>query len=87
MKTQAEIVIKAKAYAESIGNKDGMSAYDYVMGYNKCQEDMVDKKYTEEDMYNCWQTAFTDAMNCSNKDYKPFWFKDFINSLKQDNEK
>jgi len=44
-----------------------------------------DKKYTEEDMYNCWQTAFTDAMNCSNKDYKPFWFKDYVNSLnKQD---
>ena len=53
--------------------------------YNKCQEDMADKKYTEEDMYNCWETAFTDAMNCSNKDYKPFWFKDYINSLnKQD---
>jgi hypothetical protein len=39
MKT-AEIVIKAKAYAESIGNKDGTSAYDYVMGYNQCQEDI-----------------------------------------------
>jgi hypothetical protein len=47
MKTQAEIVIKAKDYAESIGNKDGLSAYDYVMGYNQCQEDMADKKYTE----------------------------------------
>ena len=42
MKTQAEIVIKAKAYAESIGNKDGTSAFDYIMGYNKCQEDMAD---------------------------------------------
>ena len=50
MKTQAEIVIKAKAYAESIGNEDGTSAYDYVMGYNQCQEDMADKKYTEEDI-------------------------------------
>jgi hypothetical protein len=40
MKTQGEIVIKAKAYAESIGNKDGLSAYDYVMGYNQCQEDI-----------------------------------------------
>jgi hypothetical protein len=39
MKT-AEIVIKAKAYAESIGNEDGTSAYDYVMGYNQCQEDI-----------------------------------------------
>ena len=41
MKTQAEIVIKAKAYAESIGNEDGLSAYDYVMGYNQSQEDMA----------------------------------------------
>jgi hypothetical protein len=41
MKTQQEIVIQAKAYAESIGDKDGTSAYDYVMGYNKCQEDMA----------------------------------------------
>ena len=37
MKTQEEIVIKAKAYAESIGNEDGTSAYDYVMGYTQCQ--------------------------------------------------
>ena len=42
MKTQEEIVIQAKAYAESIGDKDGTSAYDYVMGYNQCQEDMTD---------------------------------------------
>jgi len=43
MKTQAEIVIKAKAYAESIGNEDGTSAYDYVMGYNQCQEDIFNE--------------------------------------------
>jgi hypothetical protein len=49
MKTKEEIVIQAKAYAESIGNEDGTSAYDYVMGYNKCQEDMA-KKYTEDDI-------------------------------------
>jgi hypothetical protein len=57
----------------------------YKKGYTQCQEDMADKKYTEEDMYNCWQTAFTDAMNIREKDYKPIWFSDFINSLnKQD---
>ena len=61
MKTQEEIVIQAKDYAESIGNVDGTSAYDYVMGYNQCQEDMA-KKYTEEDvirlMFNAtkWDT-------------------------------
>ena len=39
MKSKEEIEIKAKAYAESIGNEDGTSAYDYVMGYTQCQED------------------------------------------------
>ena len=41
MKTKEEIVIQAKEYAESIGNKDGTSAYHYVVGYTKCQEDMA----------------------------------------------
>jgi len=62
MKTQDEIVIQAKAYAESIGNEDGISAFDYMVCYNNCQQDMVDKKYTEEDvihlMFNAtkWDT-------------------------------
>lgn len=62
MKTQEEIVIQAKAYAESIGNEDGISVFDYMVGYNNCQQDMVDKKYTEEDvihlMFNAtkWDT-------------------------------
>ena len=73
MKTQGEIVIKAKVYAESIGNEDGTSAYDYVMGYNQCQEDMIDKKYTEEDMQICWNTAIlVFAQN------RPILFKDYI---------
>jgi hypothetical protein len=43
MKTKEEIIIKAKAYAESIGNEDGLSAYDYVMGYTQCQENMINE--------------------------------------------
>ena len=41
MRTQEEIVVKAKEYAESIGSKDGTVMYDYVMGYTQCQEDMA----------------------------------------------
>jgi len=52
MKTKEEIVIQAKAYAESIGNEDGTSAYDYVMGYNQCQEDMADKLSECEMVYS-----------------------------------
>ena len=59
MKTQEEIVIQAKAYAESIGNEDGTSAYDYVMGYNQCQEDMAYKKYTEEDIRSAIRNTIT----------------------------
>ena len=57
MKTQEEIVIQAKAYAESIGNEDGISAFDYMVGYNQCQEDVADKikiiaKKVWEDIFN-----------------------------------
>jgi len=52
---------------------------------DNCQEDMADKKYTEEDMLKCWNTAFTDAMNIDSETYKPIFYSDFINSLnKQD---
>jgi hypothetical protein len=51
----------------------------------KWQQDMADKKYTEEDMLKCWNTAFTDAMNIDSETYKPIFYSDFINSLnKQD---
>jgi hypothetical protein len=82
MKTQAEIVIKAKAYAESIGNKDGLSAYDYVMGYSQCQEDMAEKKYTEEDLHTILRLR-KEWYSHTDKNV----VRDFINSLnKQDNE-
>ena len=52
----------------------------YKKGYTKCQEDMADKKYTEEDMLKLWNTLMV-AMTNKN----PIFFKDYINSLnKQD---
>lgn len=42
---------------------------------------MADKKYTEEDMRECWNTAFIDAMNIDSETYKPIIYSDFINSL------
>ena len=66
MKTHKEILIQAKEYAESIGNEDGTSAYDYVMGYKKCQQDMVEK-YTEQDMIKfAFDTYYQEDM--ANKD-------------------
>ena len=53
---------------------------DYKKGYTQCQEDMADKKYTEEDMLKLWNTLMV-AMTNKN----PIFFKDYINSLnKQD---
>ena len=52
----------------------------YKKGYTQCQEDMADKKYTEEDMLKLWNTLMV-AMTNKN----PIFFKDYINSLnKQD---
>lgn len=52
----------------------------FVKGYTQCQEDMANKKYTEEDMLKLWNTLMV-AMTNKN----PIFFKDYINSLnKQD---
>lgn len=94
MKTQEEIRKMAESqYGTEIGSIRGSNPYDleadrkngYMTGYTQCQEDMADKKYTEEDMLKCWNTAFTDAMNIDSETYKPIFYSDFINSLnKQD---
>jgi len=43
MKTQEEI----EKLAEQYWDKQPYNEDAYVVGYTKCQEDMVDKKYTE----------------------------------------
>ena len=52
----------------------------FIKGYTQCQKDMSDKKYTKEDMRECWNTLMiAHALN------KPVFFEDYINSLnKQD---
>jgi len=53
--------------------------YDgFFNGYTQCQEDMADKKYTEEDMIDVFN-----FLSFNNKSFSEF--KEFINSLnKQD---
>jgi hypothetical protein len=87
MKTQEEIIIKAKAYAESIGSEDGTSAFDYIMGYNQCQEDNADKKYTEEAMLLAYVNGGTRFEENKDADKLSENFKELISLLnKQDNE-
>ena len=77
MKTQKQIEQLAQewflndtllAYGEEFG---------FIQGYNQCQKDMADKKYTEKDMRKVFEYG---------KTLEPFdCFEDFIKSLnKQD---
>ena len=51
----------------------------FVEGYTQCQEDMVDKKYTEDDL----KKAMNYASQITNNKMK--YIEDYINSLnKQD---
>ena len=62
--------------------QDGMF-YGYIKGYTQCQKDMIDIKYTEEDLIN----ALHSVELKNNKDYSKIYegMKEYFNSLnKQD---
>ena len=52
MKTKEEIDDLYYKYWDDFNDKydDNLHYYSFVEGYNQCQEDMADKKYTEEDL-------------------------------------
>ena len=79
MKTKEEIDELYHKCWDDFSNKydDNLHYYSFVEGYTQCQEDMADKKYTEEDMLKAFEYG---------KTIQPFdCFEDFINSLnKQD---
>jgi hypothetical protein len=89
MKTQEEIEQLAESqYGTEIGSIRGSNPYDlegdrkngYIKGYNQCQEDMADKKYTKEDLENAFNSGRGYGVPDNIKD-----FNSFINSLnKQD---
>ena len=85
--------MKSKEEIEQLAEKEMMGMegrFGFEAGYEKCQEDMADKKYTEEDMRNCWEKAMdiahgTDDFPMGNNNFKYPTFEDYINSLnKQD---
>ncbi|MEY2869460.1 MAG: hypothetical protein RIR01_1951 [Bacteroidota bacterium] len=85
MKNKEEI----EQLAEKFYNKSTSDFENYILnigfvdGYNQCQEDMADKKYTEEDMFKCWEACRRFERPIS-EGYAPN-FNEFINSLnKQD---
>lgn len=48
MKTQEEI----EQLAANLANPNVCKTTNWIEGYTQCQEDMADKKYTEEDVIN-----------------------------------
>lgn len=70
----------AEGYKRHATNENELCEHDalsaYKIGYTQCQQDMADKKYTEEDIEN----AFNSGRGYGVSDTKDF--NSFINSLK-----
>ena len=87
MKTQEEIEqLVEKLYPVSPNPKQMIEGFERVAfkkGYSQCQEDMADKKYTEEDVIK----ALHSVELKNNKDYSKIFegMKEYFNVLnKQD---
>jgi len=84
MKTKEEIEKLAEKNfpIEEYPTNEGFEHFAYKQGYTQCQEDMADKKYTEEDMFKVWLRC---RVNSDEQQVSYELFKNFINSLnKQD---
>jgi hypothetical protein len=82
MKSKEEIEQLAKEeYKDKLRNPFFTAApMGYIKGYTKCQEDMADKKYTEEDLHTILRLR-KEWYSHTDKNV----VRDFINSLnKQD---
>jgi cobalamin biosynthesis Co2+ chelatase CbiK len=85
MKTKEEIEQLANEYAKQFDYAEDSSPFlDYIEGYEQCQEDMADKKYTLEDMFKVWLRCriHSDEQQLS---YEKELFNNFINSLNKQN--
>lgn len=58
-----------------------ISAQRYIDGFSRAKEAFKNKKYTLQDMSNCWYASLADAMQINEEDYKPLFFNDYIKSI------
>lgn len=83
MKTKEEIEHLAEKYAFNRWGDETLekeAKFSYTYGYTQCQEDMADKKYTEEDLHTILRLR-KEWYSHTDKNV----VRDFINSLnKQD---
>jgi hypothetical protein len=84
MKTQEEIdEVYKKLY---LSLDDSPHYHTWVRGYTQCQEDMADKKYTEEDLRIAFDTGYYTRDSFGDRSNN-MTAEEYINSLnKQDNE-
>jgi hypothetical protein len=57
MKSKEEIEQLAKEHSIKLDNDDDAIEFGFIEGYTQCQEDVADKKYTEEDMLKAIEKA------------------------------
>ena len=88
MKTQEEIEKLANDWLTKTPIKEwGGAENGFIKGYTQCQEDMADKKYTDEDIINAIQYGIDIEAGNIKFDYKkyPDSFTQYIQSInKQD---
>lgn len=89
MKTQEEIEILAKNTLDSLEKfvlitstkeEEHIFCDGFIIGYQKCQEDGKDKKYTEEDMINAFNSGYDIRSSYGDRDDN-ITAEQFINSL------
>jgi hypothetical protein len=85
MKSKEEIdELYHKLYSISIDGEDNLHYYSFVEGYIQCQQDMADKKYTEQDIIEAAYFFATYKIATSREVFDKDIYA-FINSLnKQD---
>ena len=86
MKSKEEIEQLADDYANNKSSSDVFKdahKNDFIQGYTQCQEDIADKKYTEEDLRQAIEIGIEYGHQ---KGYQSYYYIDeIINSLnKQD---
>jgi len=70
--------------------KDCVHKKSYIKGYTQCQEDMADKKYTEEEVIELLQKALTHqndaeigSLVTTQKEIRPSNFYSWFNKFKK----
>ena len=83
MKTKEEI----EQLADKAINKEGYTTDDFIIGfeqgYKQSQEDMADKKYTEEDLRKAFNSGVSSGWNAQ-ENKEAINADEYINSLKDE---